>query len=80
MSKNKTFLEKQREEAISKEKGAKAKVIGILVGAFILNFIVGPVITVYALGVFIPSVDLNWYTYFASLWFHFILTTQVKRK
>ena len=76
----KTFLERQREQAIGKEKDAKTKVIGILIGAFILNFIIFPIITVYALSVFIYSVDLNWYTYIASAWFHLVITTKVKLK
>lgn len=76
----KTFLEKQREEAISKEKAAKTKVISILIGAFIFNYVISPIITVYALSVFIYSVDLNWYTYIASAWFHFVITTKVKLK
>lgn len=80
MSKNKTFLEQQRSEEIDKQKTAKNTAIGILLGAVLINIILGPILTVYAIGVFVPSVDLNWYTYLASVWFHIIITAKVKFK
>lgn len=78
MKNEKTFLEKQREEQIKTEKAAKQVLIGAAMGLLFLRLVIFPILTVYAIGVFAPSVTLTWYTYLAAMWLHFALKGDIK--
>lgn len=72
----KTFLEKQRETHIRREKEAFAFVIGVIVFK-VLFAIIAPFVSVWAIGQFIPSVTLTFWTWLAAFWFHYLINLRV---